>query len=69
MQIAIKEIYELFKDVSLCVQLEMDCGDSYQNDLLFSSVKTEANFTELVLIEIFIMHDCLTLSRNESGSG
>ena len=31
----IKEIDELFKDVSLCVQLEMDCGDSYQNDLPF----------------------------------
>ena len=31
----IKEIDELFNDVSLCVQLEMDCGDSYQNDLPF----------------------------------
>ena len=31
----IKEIDELFKDVSLCVQLEMECGDSYQNDLPF----------------------------------
>ena len=27
----IKEIDELFQDVSLCVQLEMDCGDSSQN--------------------------------------
>ena len=31
----IKEIDELFKDVSLCVQLEMECGDSYQNDIPF----------------------------------
>ena len=36
----IKEIDELFKDVCLWVQLEMDCvemdcGDSYQNDLPF----------------------------------
>ena len=31
----IKEIDELFQDVSLCVQLEMDCGDSSQNTLPF----------------------------------
>ena len=31
----IKEIDELFNDVSLCVQLEMDCGDSSQNTLPF----------------------------------
>jgi hypothetical protein len=36
---------------------------------LFSSVKTEANFTELVLIVIFIMDDCLPLPSNETGSG
>ena len=35
---------------------------------LFSSVKTEANFTELVLIEISIMDDCLLLPSNETGS-
>jgi hypothetical protein len=35
----------------------------------FSSVKTEVNFTELVLIEIFNMDDCLPLTSNESGSG
>ena len=36
---------------------------------LFSSVKTEVNFTELVLIEIFIMDDWLPLASNETGSG
>ena len=34
----------------------------------FSSVKTEEKFTELVLIEIFIMDDCLPLPSNETGS-
>ena len=29
----------------------------------------EANFKELVLIEIFIMDDCLPLLSNETGSG
>ena len=37
--------------------------------LNFSSVKTEANFTELVLIEIFIMDDFLPLPSNETVSG
>ena len=36
--------------------------------VLFSSVKTEAKFTELVLIEIFIMDDCLPLQSSETGS-
>ena len=31
----IKEIDELFQDVSLCVQLEMDCGDSSQDIIPF----------------------------------
>ena len=35
----------------------------------FNSIKTEAKFTELVLIEIFIMDDCPLQPSNESGSG
>ena len=31
----IKEIDELFNDVSLCVQLEMECGDSSQDIIPF----------------------------------
>ena len=36
--------------------------------VLFSSVKTEAKFTELVLIVILIMDDRLPLPSNETGS-
>ena len=31
--------------------------------------KSSQNFKELVLIEIFIMDDCLPLLSNETGSG
>ena len=34
----------------------------------FNSIKTEAKFTELVLIEIFIMDDCPLQPSNETGS-
>ena len=39
----IKEIDELFQDVSLCVQLEMDCGDSSEFTL-FLQASNELEF-------------------------